>query len=800
MGIHAPYRSSSRRAGALHGIRVARPPPCAPDAECSGEVLLTRGDSPERHGRRLPDGRDPVDHTTTVRRADPTRSFVEHYPDLVYVQYQDGHLLPSGRKLRFDLLKPMSASPTPLVVFIKGGGFRNVHRVRYLPALVRLAERGVAVASVDYRTSNEARFPAPLDDVREALRYLRAHASEFNLGPAAVAVWGNSAGATIATIVGAAVSEGICAVASWYGMHDPLISAGLRASGSPLRAALGAPDEDDGRWFRPADHITPGSPPTFLLHGTEDRTVPVEESLSLAVTLAEQGVPHELMLVEGGRHDFAEMSTRTDALERTSDFLHRYLLRAAAAGSSSVSSPGMGARGPATRSQTWGGSAGESARDQAQDHDHRHHDDDRRVEARRRREGADEDGRRALREVRDEVHAREGAGAAAVVRRGGDEAEPAVHEEAVADAREERGSEEHGEGVRDAGDEQQREADGRDHAADPHGPGRRHPAGEERGRHHDERPGRERRRGVERVRRADDVADDLRAEGEEDGAGDERHGHRGRADEERASARPRHGEQGAAPGRRRRRRRSRARGPRRLGEEHQRDEEREHRGEEDPEGQVRGIRRVLHQPAAHEDRGGRPERGRGRVDGARPRRVPGPVELHQRGARGAHREAHARALHDPAGERPRGHVGQREQDGAHGDHRHAGEHQPAPTEPVGQPAARDHHHDQRHRVDGEQRRGDHRPRAPEGGERGIQHRRRPARPERQDEDGGRHPERRRGREGRASRHGRAFRSSAPSGSGRDASVGARRRRRVRRATDATSAGPAVASMPWTSPR
>ncbi len=270
-----------------------------------------------------------MDHTTTVHLSDPTRSFVEHYPDLVYAQYQDGHLLPGGRKLRFDLLKPVSASPTPLVVFIKGGGFRDVHRVPYHPALGRLAERGVAVASLDYRTSNEARFPAPVDDVREALRYLRAHASELNLDPAAVALWGNSAGATIATIVGAAESERICAVASWYGMHDPLISAGLRASGSPLRAALGAPDEEGGRWFRPGDHITPGSPPTFLLHGTDDRVVPVEQSLSLAATLAEQGVPHELVLVEGGRHDFAEMSTRTDALERTADFVHGHLLQAA---------------------------------------------------------------------------------------------------------------------------------------------------------------------------------------------------------------------------------------------------------------------------------------------------------------------------------------------------------------------------------------------------------------------------------------------------------------------------------------
>lgn len=267
--------------------------------------------------------------SVSVPLSAPRHVFVEQYPDLVYSQFRDGRLLPGGQKLHFDLLKPVSHTPTPLVVFIKGGGFRNVHRARYLPALVDLAQRGIAVASVEYRTSNLVRFPGPLDDVREALRYLRSHAAECNIDPAAVALWGNSAGATIATIVGATATtetERVCAVASWYGMHDPLIEPRFREPNSPLRSALGPFDDDGGRWFRPSDHITPTSPPTFLLHGTEDDVVPVEQSLSLARTLTEHGVAHELMLVEGGHHDFAEMSTRTDALERTFDFLHRHLL------------------------------------------------------------------------------------------------------------------------------------------------------------------------------------------------------------------------------------------------------------------------------------------------------------------------------------------------------------------------------------------------------------------------------------------------------------------------------------------
>jgi dipeptidyl aminopeptidase/acylaminoacyl peptidase len=119
------------------------------------------------------------------------------------------------------------------------------------------------------------------------------------------------------------VSSSARAVASWYGIHDPLLSPQFREAGSPLRNALGAED----RWFTPSDHIRPDSPPTFLLHGTADTTVPVEQSTSLAKTLTEQRVPHELMLVEGGHHDFSEMCTRTDALRRTYDFLQRHLVR-----------------------------------------------------------------------------------------------------------------------------------------------------------------------------------------------------------------------------------------------------------------------------------------------------------------------------------------------------------------------------------------------------------------------------------------------------------------------------------------
>ncbi|NGN94150.1 alpha/beta hydrolase [Nocardioides sp. KC13] len=257
--------------------------------------------------------------------------FVEHYPGLVYRQFIDGRLFPGGRELHFDLLKPVSPTPTPLVVFVKGGGFQNVHRSRYLPALVPLAQRGITIASVEYRTSNEARFPAPVDDVQHAIRYIRTHAQELNVLTDAIAVWGNSAGGTIAAIIGAAGVGGECGVraaVSWYGVHDPARSERYRDPDSPIRHAFGPGDDGAAPWPRPSDHVHPGSAPMLLIHGTEDEVVDVEQSQSLARELVKQGVPHELALVKGGRHSFAQMCTRTDALARTFSFLEQHLTTA----------------------------------------------------------------------------------------------------------------------------------------------------------------------------------------------------------------------------------------------------------------------------------------------------------------------------------------------------------------------------------------------------------------------------------------------------------------------------------------
>jgi len=253
------------------------------------------------------------------------RAFVELYAGLTHRQFDDEGLFPGGQVLSFDLLKPVAAAPTPLLVFVKGGGFRNNHRSRYLPALTRIAEHGVAVASIEYRTSNQAPFRASLDDVLHGVRYLREHAERLNVDPARTAIWGNSAGATLALHAAGALrgEETLAAAVGWYGVYDPAAEPSYLEPESSMRLALGAPSAQ--QWFTPADIVHPLMPPVFLAHGTADTTVPPAQSELLAEELRRRNVPHDYVLVEGARHSFAQFCTRSDALERTTEFLLTHL-------------------------------------------------------------------------------------------------------------------------------------------------------------------------------------------------------------------------------------------------------------------------------------------------------------------------------------------------------------------------------------------------------------------------------------------------------------------------------------------
>ncbi|HZL64973.1 MAG TPA: alpha/beta hydrolase, partial [Thermoleophilia bacterium] len=217
---------------------------------------------------------------------------------------------------KLDLYLPAGASePYPVIVAIHGGGFMAGDKSdgQVAPMLLGLA-RGYAVASIDYRLSGEAKFPAQIQDVKAAIRWLRASAGRFKLDPARIAVWGDSAGGNLAALAGTSAgvaalsdpalgnsgqSDAVQAVVDWFGPISMLkVDSDFRAShagptgheaptsfesryfGAPVRTVPGKVKAAD-----PITYIGAGDPPFLIEHGTADSTVPVQQSQRLAAAL-----------------------------------------------------------------------------------------------------------------------------------------------------------------------------------------------------------------------------------------------------------------------------------------------------------------------------------------------------------------------------------------------------------------------------------------------------------------------------------------------------------------------------------
>lgn len=232
---------------------------------------------------------------------------------------------PEGhRPLELDLYRPDGDGPWPLVVFLHGGGWRRGSRRSFGPAFGdrlfgRVAQLGYVVASLDYRLTGEAVFPAQLDDVRAGLDHLARHGTEYGVDGRAV-LWGESAGGHLAALAALTRQPGgltVVGVIDWYGPSD------LRTMGQQARPdAVARADDADSRealllggpvaaagelaaQASPVTHARADAPPFLLVHGTADRFVPVQQSEQLHAALRSAGVDARLELVDGADHMWA---------------------------------------------------------------------------------------------------------------------------------------------------------------------------------------------------------------------------------------------------------------------------------------------------------------------------------------------------------------------------------------------------------------------------------------------------------------------------------------------------------------
>jgi acetyl esterase/lipase len=253
--------------------------------------------------------RDP--HATT----DPAGKDWVLFKDLLY---RSG----PGEDRRLDLYLPgngdriqSAATPVPVVLAIHGGSWTGGSKSDYGPQVARLTKYGYAVAVPDYRLARPGvpSWPGVMDDLREAVRWLRRHAADYSLDPRRVVALGSGAGGHLAALLGAespaqdpdAVPGGVQAVIDLYGPTDLLpLLAGRNLEHDPVRRLVGRSDPEALDDASPVHHVSARCSPMLIIHGLDDLWVPPDQSRVLRDRLAKAGVRHRLLLVPGAQHGF----------------------------------------------------------------------------------------------------------------------------------------------------------------------------------------------------------------------------------------------------------------------------------------------------------------------------------------------------------------------------------------------------------------------------------------------------------------------------------------------------------------
>lgn len=266
--------------------------------------------------------------------------------DVVYAQ----HFSYTGfRQLKMDILlpdivrdkngnTPPNDYKMPVIVYVVGGGFQTTNKERWIPTLKYFADHGFIVASIDYRTSNEDPFPAAIQDIKCAIRYLRKFSWKYGIDKNRIFLMGDSAGGYLAMMAAltkdvemfdnhewSGEDDSVRAVCSWFAPVD--IETETCGEFSPTKLFLGKNRNDAPEIYEHADpirYIDRQSPPVLIFHGTDDMLVNISNSELLYSALEKASVAVDYYTVAGAGHATIEFGQES-MLQIILNFFNKHL-------------------------------------------------------------------------------------------------------------------------------------------------------------------------------------------------------------------------------------------------------------------------------------------------------------------------------------------------------------------------------------------------------------------------------------------------------------------------------------------
>jgi acetyl esterase len=207
---------------------------------------------------------------------------------------------------KLDAYLPRGRGPFPAVIIVHGGGWEAGDKVTYVtPLFEPLARAGFAWFSIDYRLTPHFRHQDQLEDLGEAIRFVRANARKFRIDERRIAILGESAGGQLVTQLASERADGIAAVVSFYGVYNFLDIATDAAPRSIPARLFGITKLDDQsravlRKYSPIYNVQTGMPPVLLIHGTNERLW--AQGVEMAKKLAESSVDYDFIEIENAPH------------------------------------------------------------------------------------------------------------------------------------------------------------------------------------------------------------------------------------------------------------------------------------------------------------------------------------------------------------------------------------------------------------------------------------------------------------------------------------------------------------------